>query len=433
MATLYVSKSGSDSNDGSSYALSKLTIQAAVNASLTGDTIIVGSGLYNEKISSVNGKSLTLSADGTVVMDGTALASNPFFSFTGILTVNIGPATTGGQWIFQNNVGTSLCYYSGTNAAAVNYTNCTFISNSNSYGVYFYSGTTSDSFTVTNCVFSGFTAGVYGLGAAAQITVNAYRCTFYNCTYGISSTNSTTGGVMGVLSLNIFSNCTTAWKQGSSSAITYLNDNQYYSITNWQISTNTYTTLAQVQAVGTNYDSRSAVADPQFADPANNIFYPKVASSVSPYVGAFPYSFTQGSANDSLGKWNIIPAAGHDNSGWYNPDGNVTKNGTTGNFELTSGTSGVLWSPVYDVGSIQTISKVSLSKAEIWGSNMIDTTKTDTKPNYQTIEVRASTSSFNQDDADIAWTEVKTEIAFTGMSGRYVQLRLTMRTDDVSA
>ena len=49
--TRYVSKTGSDSNGGTSWADAKLTIQAAVNLCADGDTVIVDDGEYSDTTS----------------------------------------------------------------------------------------------------------------------------------------------------------------------------------------------------------------------------------------------------------------------------------------------------------------------------------------------------------------------------------------------
>lgn len=46
--TIYVSKSGSDSNDGSSWELAKLTVTSAVAAAASNDTIMIGAGDFEE-------------------------------------------------------------------------------------------------------------------------------------------------------------------------------------------------------------------------------------------------------------------------------------------------------------------------------------------------------------------------------------------------
>jgi pectin methylesterase-like acyl-CoA thioesterase len=63
------------------------TIQAAVDASLSGDTIIVASGIYTENVSII-GTSLTIEGSGTVstIVDGNASGS--------VFTINAGAAVT---------------------------------------------------------------------------------------------------------------------------------------------------------------------------------------------------------------------------------------------------------------------------------------------------------------------------------------------------
>ena len=426
MSILYVSKSGSDSNSGASYLLSKLTISAAVTIAANSDTIIVGSGLYNEKIS-YTAKNVYFFADGVVVIDGTGIASNPAFA-TGTGGIQLDIATTGGQWIIQNHVATYLI----TTVAGNPVNNCIFLSNANTGVV----STSSSQYACmfNRCVFSGFTTVFINTSGVAAAYF--YNCTFYNGTTGIylGAGGANLAGL--IVSLCVFSNFTTAWnfRSTSPSSLLYTNDNLYYNITNWIIGFNICTTLAQVQAVNPNYDSRSLVADPQFTDVTSNIFYLKAQSSVSPYVGAYPYSFTQGATNDSLGKWNIIAGNGFDNSGWYLPSGsNIVKNISTGYFELTSGTVDAIWSPVYDLGNSYPITKINLESNQTWPTNMVDQTKTDVRPNRQSLSVRASASSFAQNDAVIAWTEVYQNLPMTTINGRYVQLRLTLRMDDVGA
>ena len=49
-ANVYVSTSGADSQDGSSWATAKLSLQAAVDVALDGDTVFVSEGMYNQAI-----------------------------------------------------------------------------------------------------------------------------------------------------------------------------------------------------------------------------------------------------------------------------------------------------------------------------------------------------------------------------------------------
>ena len=49
-ANVYVSTSGADAHDGSSWATAKLSLQAAVDAALDGDTVFVSEGVYNQAV-----------------------------------------------------------------------------------------------------------------------------------------------------------------------------------------------------------------------------------------------------------------------------------------------------------------------------------------------------------------------------------------------
>ena len=75
--------SGDDANAGTSIAPFK-TIGAAASAVVGGETIIVGTGVYNESIDGGTSKiGVNLKADGNVVMDGSGLTAAIFYYFRG--------------------------------------------------------------------------------------------------------------------------------------------------------------------------------------------------------------------------------------------------------------------------------------------------------------------------------------------------------------
>ena len=438
ISTLWVNKSGSDANNGSTALLSKLTIQAAATAAASNDTIVVGSGLYNEKVSFVS-KNLTCYADGIVVIDGSNLSNGYLVQQAGNgYTIIMQPYTTGGLWVFQNNIGTGILQTNGTTAICT-INNAIFLSNGQASGIVRTGGGGYGStMTISNCVFSGFSTSAitYLSEQMTSLSHSFYNNTFYNNAIAIQYT-----GVSGLTTTyiynNIFSTGTTSVSiPTTQTTLSYYNKNIHYGVTNLLIyQSNIYTTLPAVQALG--YELNGVVGDPHFADPTNNVFYLTQQQALypgTPQVGAYPYGFTRGANNDSDGKWHIIAGAGYDNTGWYNPDGNVTKNGTTGNLELSSGTSGVVWSPVIDTGIVGCkTTELDISAIQVWPTNMVDTTATDIRPNYQTVEVRASDTVFNQNDGVVAWNEVKSNMAFTAISGRYLQCRLTLRANDAGA
>ena len=448
MATWYVSKSGNNGNAGTSYALSKLTISAAISVSSSGDSIVVGSGVYNEYVSL--GVNLTLLADGNVVMDGTSLATNPAITLPSSVNLTIGAYSQGGWWMFQNYVttgssvpatGTSTNAIISTSGTANNYTisNCIFIGtgSQSQFALNAMNGSSS-TFQINNCVFSNFACAMILIGSNSNSPQgNITNNTLYNC--GIGLWIRGTGSQIVNIVNNIISNVTTAIQFPNNNCTNAsTNYNIYYAITNWKTSGNTYTTLpAWAAAVGS--DANSLVQNPNFVDANHNVFYltsnPNTTNNAYLYYGAYPYGLTRGTNYNPDSKWNVIAGGGYDNSGWYNPDGNITL--VSNLFQLTSGTVGVLWSPVYDLGTSKTITTFGIEGLQVWQTNMFDTTIKATVPHYQTTEIRASATTFNQNDAVIAWTELRNKIPFitqgsVNLTGRYVQLRITFRSNDTA-
>jgi hypothetical protein len=443
MATIYVNKSGNDSNNGSTAVLAKLTIQAGITAAGDNGTVYVGSGSYNEKLSYTSpgssARAPNLYADGIVTLDGSGLASGA------ALTINtrtsgwlIGAYTTGGLWIVKNYTASGGLFVfscNGTNVSGftIDVSNVIFISNSNASAIQLAAGGTGNngSIYVHGNIFVGnFTRGIDGSSSSSGVTWTnyVYLNTFYNNTTHIDLSGTVQNAPQ--IYQNIFSTSTTAVNTKNSP--TALNTNLYYSNTHLlNINGSNYDTLGAVQALG--YEANRGLSqDPQFVDAANGVFYLKA----DPYgdltqYGMYPFGHTRGENYDPDTEWDIYTSS-PDNTKWYNPDSNVTKNGTTGFFELTSGTSGVIWSPVWDLSNSQQITRVDIEANQIWPTNMVDKTTSDVRPNYQTCEIRTNATSFNQDDGVISWTEVKNNIAFTTMTGRYVQIRLTLRNDDVA-
>lgn len=426
----YVNKSGSNSNTGYGPSNAKLTISGACSVGAAADNILVGAGLYNER---VVGGTRNFYADGIVTVDGTGLLGNvTLFSINGGASVSLSlqPYTSGGQWILKNNTGDTLLYWSPTSGSAtLTIKNCTFqYSTGNINAVNTYAGGgQSAALNMSNCIINGaFSYGVNnsngGIGLASSYVYN----TFYGCTTAIYFVSAHATNIRN----NIFSNITTAWNQtiALTSTLTAFG-NQYYSITNWKSVANTYTSIEQVQAAG--FEAGSIVADPNFTDAANGVFFLKSISTLGQNIGAYPYGFTCGAANDVGTLWNVTAIA--NNTGWYNSDGNITKDGVTGFFILSSGTSGALTSPVFDLGIINNIYQVDLEAMQLFPTNVIDSTNADIKPNVNTIHIRASTSTFTQDDAVISWSEGRYNMLLaTALLGRYVQIKLTFLANGVA-
>ena len=419
MSIFYVNKSGSNANNGTTPTLAKLTIAVGLALCANGDTLIVGSGSYSERL--IVG-AITLLADGVVYLDGTGVAGTGSAITMNLATIggNIQAHPNGGKWIIKNwnvsSITTGTIYSSCNNGVQNNLNNIELYGNvNNTIGINVVNGTTN----IQNCVISG--CSLYGITYGGnQGNVYSFN-TIYNCGIGINGVTST------FTQYNIFHSCTTSVKF-TSNPLTSLNYDIYYNTTNLvAVNASNYTTLSAVQAIGSELQGYSA--NPSLVDPANGVWY---LGSIGNY-GAYPYSsITKGASANSDGKWIITNTP--DNSGWYNSDGNITKNITDGAFELTSGVSGVLLSPVYDLGSSVNYTRLSLVTTQTWPTNMVDQTTTDIRPNYQTVSIRASSTTFTQSNSTLNWNEVNIEspISLSGINGEFVQAKITLRTNDVA-
>ena len=455
MSTIYVNKNGSDANNGSTAALAKVTISAGITAAGSGGTVIVGSGSYNELIStSMSG--CTFYADGNVVIDGQGLSATQLIYYGGYYNPSAAfswlPYTNGGYWIFKNSPGSSLIakasQLSGNFTST--YQNCIFLGGGIAYGINYAALGNPCVLTVNKCVFSNFSSqAINAQTYASADTLYITNSTFYNCAIGIYIYHSM--GLIGVHSgniiQNIFSTGTTAISNSQEVLTTALNinNNDYYGYTNFMISgANTYTMaggISALQALG--WELNGMVTNPAFLDTTNAILYPTVNLNPLMQIGAYAFGKTTGSANAGTDTtWKIINALdspAQSGTGWYNADTNITQDGTTKDLILNAGTSGIIVSPVYDLGSPQFVSSVNIAATQIWAAagatngKMIDTTSTDIRPNYQTIRVRGQTTAFNQGDASPSWVEVKSDNTFTTIVARYFQIECTLRGDDVGA
>ncbi len=237
------------------------TIQAAINAVVSGDQIEVAPGTYNEAINFL-GKGIRLYSSGGpagTTIDATGLNSSVVTcnSFEGANTILQGFTVTGGNAV-EGYAGGGM----SNEASSPTVINCTFSGNQATVGGgmanYIWEATDSCNPTVTNCTFSGNTAvaggGMCNIGSSPTVT----NCTFSgnsapygggmwnfdasptvtNCTFS-SNTSDTRGSGMHneYLSNPTVTNCTFTSNTGSGGMLNY--DNSSPTVTNCTFSNNT--------------------------------------------------------------------------------------------------------------------------------------------------------------------------------------------------
>ncbi len=207
VAGLYVdAANGNDSNDGSSWALAKKSIQAAIDVSIAGDTITVTNGTYapittaNKTITiqSVNGAAFTtINGGGTsrcatlgsgsgqtaTVLNGFTLTHGDDLNGGGVQSGTLNNCTLAGNAADDLAGFGGGAYYSTLN-------NCTLSGNSAAYG----GG--AHYCTLNNCTLTGNTANIAGGGADS--------CTLNNC---IVWGNTARGGASDVFACTLSYTC----------------------------------------------------------------------------------------------------------------------------------------------------------------------------------------------------------------------------------
>lgn len=173
---LFVSKSGSDSNNGS-VSSPFLTIDKAINSAVDGYTIYVNAGEYTENHSTQHGlyvsnKALRFVAVGEVIVKGNASGTAPIILAGDTKAVSFEGFTVDGET-------RSSVVYLVAGCSNKNFTNCTF-KNGATYMVRQATGS-NDANSFTNCTFQDF-AGTYCLICYGGTTFDG--CTFENISSG---------------------------------------------------------------------------------------------------------------------------------------------------------------------------------------------------------------------------------------------------------
>jgi len=424
MATVYVCKDGSDSNNGSTWALAKLTIQGGLNVASTGDTVRVGPGVYNEQLlmRKTGTFVLTLQGDGYVILDpspqGGAYQIAIDFS-----------ASTSGTWTI-NDIIVQTCTHAvhltmtGSDAASntFNFNRCTFRNHSLVFPyVYDYTRV----LNVADCVFVGGTYALQDYGGT-HLSALFEWCTFDNIAQTIARNAAytsltvkhciftkngshffiptTTGSIV------LDYNCT--WYDGTS-------------VSRWA-STN-YSTLATWKAASSQ-DTNSVSEDPVYVDRVKRALS---LYSTSPIYADIDEGGVKG-AGYRQGKKSTGMSKNDPGGNWANRILSNTQVNASDNIELKDSTNGYGRTPVINLGSIKDIGCINIITnitVAMYPANVPDYSTSDTQPKRMKIRWRGSYSSFADGDSTPAWSEIEPSAIGQDVNylAQYVQVEATLR------
>lgn len=421
MATYYVSMFGSDSNNGTTEALAKLTLSGVNGVASAGDTILCH-GIFKEAIPVSKklywvGVGLCVfdaNAGGTVTpADGTTFTNIEFTNSSGH---NITGATSRNYGFygckFRNTVG-GFSYQHDWTISAV-FDNCQFYDCSGS-GIKIASSTSGGSGTSTilarNCVFIGNGKDVDSLSTGISGVITTLRLN--QCCLGssvmIQIANSTLANII---------NAQTDWNAFDfTNGKCVINSVDKTTLSAWQSS--------EGSPRDVNSTARVWRQSSDTCDYANRLLRPVPNS---PLLTLGPSSTPVGLSYPAVGISNNCNAS----SGW-------TSNGTFSNtaidgsgfLVLSSPGTGTWTSAVLDLGANISLTLTDIIvTGEVYPTTYIDYDTGDS-PGHLTVEMRCDTSSFAAGAGSPSWVAVPrnafTNLYISPVSARYWQIRLTLR------
>jgi len=458
MPDYYVNKSGNDGNSGADHANAFLTLAKAFStlAPAGAGTIYIGSGVYNEKFNAgmtTVENQMVIQADGYVVIDGHGLAgacmvARPRGTNAGVIFNDLHIVNWADQFFYGHayiNFGTAdlqfndcriegcgTVFYQPDFATAgttflVQFLRCEVFNNTKVCHCVTLDPQSATGFTFKNSCFvkNDQVCDIDSLLPTYSFLVdvgNVYEDHDY--IYDIGAATAPAGHFTG--------------------AAADYGDNFYKDITHYWVDAtpNDYTTLAQLQAGigGGKYGGVSQETDPLLVDVTNGVIW---AESVSPIYGVASLT-----GNSQIGPLEFAPMI--QSNAYRNPSapawtvgGSLASDAGTqwvlisgigvGNVGSALAGSGVIVSPVFDMGAKYTLTRFRGIMDGTYPANVIDYDKTDTEPNRRNLRYRISDSPFNQNDAVLSWTTVEWYEELVAVAGRYIQFELTFRNDGVAA
>ncbi len=379
MTNYYVSKTGSDANDGLSLVNAKKTLAAAGSVSSAADTIYVYPGVYQESMLPIRRH---WTGVGRVVID--AALDDYIFD-------NAGDASTGSQGSVTD-IGCRGAFLAvfGPGRAAASSTRCIFYSRCH------FRYAPAD-VTMTECVFLDWALGRTG--------ASFLRCLFMN-----SQLENIFGKVVGCVFLG--TPLDGRWYNLEPYGLRII-DSNVYSVVDATHTLNDETTLAAAQANG--YDEHSVIV----TDPVDLTTLHPLIGSILPVAGEY-----NGQCGPYRSAHVISPTT--NSAIWDAPHSSTgLSQDVNGGWVIDAPGSASLVTQVIDLGTPKMLRRVRPIVDMDDTGGVIDTTTGD---NRLTIRFRHSTTSFAAGDASPAWQEIDLDQDLSVVC-QYYQMDIKIRTD----
>lgn len=419
MATLYVAKDGSDSNNGTTWALAKLTIQGAANIATTGDTIKVGPGVYKEAVAlSITGNfTLTIEGDGYVIID----CDNTYA--TGLAITSTGTGTiTYKNLIVRGATGTGIGLGGASGTFSNVCENCVVYNCGNGFAQGS-DGVNNRYITLTNCLAYDNTNGFYMYNIDHAIIT---WCTFAdNSGRGVYSYDSWAAN-------SLFKHNIVAFNGRGIDVWSWSTSQSDYNDIYWDGSQTCYnagvqkTTLADWRTA-TSEDANSVSEDPKFFDRSKDTYSLSSSSTLRTNINE------GGTLGAGIGNGlTCVGMSKNDYEGnWANRILSGTQVNASDNIEVTT-TSGYARTPVINLGAIKKIRWINIKTNLVnamYPANVPDYSTSDVQPKRMTFRYRYSTSSFVDGDVTPSWAEIEPSALGQDVSvlAQYFQVEVTLR------
>lgn len=446
---------GDDTNDGSANAPFK-TISAGVAAAEAagsgyGQTVVIGTGVYNERIVANNNSDyLCIQGDGNVVIDGTGLVTSLIYQ--------------GYKWEYKDITFINhVAFYNGSSSYTGTYTRCTFKNVNRLADGNFNSNAGTDRNVFNNCKW-------FNCGNLSFSTYKRYfhfrNCSFFNGSWFWDISNGTYNGsdLGNTFSNCLFSNPSGSWGYAQYYATSYGQPLKDCVFQNDQKMTMGQNSFNSVTITNDNINQRGVtgcvVASMSFNDNITgsgnfsglNYTMPLNSTTKELYsnsqvvtalgsVGDFPPRTAYG---DSAISSNPLHTAG--GATWANI---IT--GSLGGFQISASTvpSGTITSAVIDQGGSRVIKNVGSSFTTLASNAAAPSTYPSGAFNYNPTRYQFEMRYGNNSDlssneykifefdktpyVDLNGTGSGDQLfdtgSFTNISARFLQLRITLRTD----